>query len=56
MCMPRCRSELITTQRSLKLLTLSIVSPIAVMLGTEYMSVYVDKLMENDKRISRDWV
>jgi len=39
------KSELITTPKSLKLDTLSIISPLAVKLGTEFLSIFVPKCM-----------
>jgi len=44
-CACQDRRELITTPKRLKLLTLSIVLPLAAMLGTEFMSFFVPKWM-----------
>ena len=46
-CACQDKSEQITTPRSLKLFTLSIILPLAMMLGTEFMSVFVPKWMSS---------
>jgi len=40
-CACQDRPELITTPSSLKLLTISIVLPLAVVMGTEFMLVFL---------------
>jgi len=44
-CACQVKSELITTPKSLKLDTLSISLPLAVMLGTAFMSIFIPKCM-----------